>query len=418
MNTLLTTLTERGFVHDVTPHLGDHPQPLTGYVGFDPTASSLHVGSLVPVMGLAWLQRLGGRPIALVGGGTGMVGDPSGKRSERPVLDVDEIDTNSAALQAQLERFLDFTGDRAASVMNNADWLRPISLMEFLRDTGKHFTIGYMLQKESVRSRLEAGISFTEFSYMLVQAYDFYHLYTTAECALQMGGSDQWGNITAGIELIGRRTKGTAHGLVFPLLTTSSGSKFGKTEAGNIWLDPTRTSPYQFYQFWLNTEDADVERYLRFFTFLALDEIAEVVTTHRTSPGARSAQRCLARAVTAMVHRSEVVPSIEAASSALFGGQTIGDLTQATLDIIADEVPCTPIPRRETLGQPIAETLIAAGLATSKGEARRGIDGRGFSLNGIPLDSVDRVVQEKDIRGGHYLLLRKGKKRWAALRLT
>ncbi|MEP6475300.1 MAG: tyrosine--tRNA ligase, partial [Gemmatimonadota bacterium] len=252
---LLGELAERGFVQDATPGLAERlaAGPLTAYVGFDPTADSLHVGNLVPVMGLAWLQRAGGTPIALIGGGTGMVGDPSGKRSERPLLTLEQIDANAAAVRKQLAGFLSFEGGNSAVLVNNADWLRTLPLMEFLRDTGKYFTVNIMMQKESVKSRMDTGISFTEFSYMLVQAYDFWHLYQTAHCELQMGGSDQWGNITAGTELISRRQGKSAHGLVFPLLTTSAGAKFGKSESGNIWLDPAKTSPYQFYQFWLNT---------------------------------------------------------------------------------------------------------------------------------------------------------------------
>src|SRR5688572_19289057 len=257
MPTLLDELTARGLLHDATPGLADRLSrgPITGYVGFDPTSDSLHVGSLVPVMALVWLQRYGGRPIALVGGGTGLVGDPSGKRSERPMLSVEAVEANAAAIRRQLESFLDFEGRNGALSMNNVDWLKPLSLLEFLRDAGKHFTINYMLQKESVKSRMDAGISFTEFSYMLVQAYDFDHLCQTHGCELQMGGSDQWGNITAGIELIARKSGGSAHGLVVPLLTTASGAKFGKSEGGNVWLDPAKTSPYQFYQYWLNTDD-------------------------------------------------------------------------------------------------------------------------------------------------------------------
>ena len=248
MTDLLSTLTARGFVQDATPGLAERLSrgAVTAYVGFDPTADSLHVGSLVPVMGLAWLQRHGHTPIALVGGGTGMVGDPSGKREERPIMSLEQIDRNARGLARQLTRFLSFEGANAARMRNNADWLRSIPLMQFLRDTGKHFTLGYMLQKESVRSRMEVGITYTEFSYMLIQAYDFGHLFRTEQCELQMGGSDQWGNITAGIELIGRRDGAQAHGLVFPLITTASGAKFGKSESGNVWLDPERTSPYQF----------------------------------------------------------------------------------------------------------------------------------------------------------------------------
>ncbi len=270
MPTLLDALAARGLVHDATPGLADRLArgPITGYVGFDPTADSLHVGNLVPVMALAWLQRTGGRPIALVGGATGLIGDPSGKRAERPLLAPEAVAANAAAIRIQLERFLDFTGPRAARMANNADWLGELRLLDFLRDAGKHFSIGYLLQKEAIRSRLETGISFTEFSYALLQAYDFAHLHRSEGCELQLGGSDQWGNITAGIELIGKRDGAQAHGLVLPLLTTASGAKFGKSEAGNVWLDPAKTSPYRFYQYWLNADDRDVERLLRTFTFL------------------------------------------------------------------------------------------------------------------------------------------------------
>ena len=302
MTNLYDTLAERGMVQDATPAAAERLRagPITGYVGFDPTADSLHVGNLVPVMGLAWVQRFGGVPIALIGGGTAMVGDPSGKRAERPVLAVETIDANAARIRDQLGRFLRFEGAGAARLMNNADWLRSVPLMDFLRDTGKHFTVNYMLQKESVRSRMDAGISFTEFAYMLVQAHDFWHLWTTGHVELQMGGSDQWGNITAGIELISRREGSTAHGVVFPLLTTATGEKFGKSEAGNVWLDPAKTAPTSFYDFWLNSDDRDVERFLRIFTFLPADEIASLLGEHAADPGARLAHRRLAREVTAM----------------------------------------------------------------------------------------------------------------------
>ncbi|MGH7659069.1 MAG: tyrosine--tRNA ligase, partial [Gemmatimonadales bacterium] len=304
MKDLLRILTERGSVQEATPGLSGRLArgPVTGYVGFDPTSDSLHVGNLVPVMGLAWLQRLGGTPLMVVGGGTGMVGDPSGKRAERPMLPAAEIERNTLALHRQLARFLDFEGANAAKMLNNADWLRGLTLMDFLRDVGKHFTLNYMLQKESVRSRMESGISFTEFSYMLVQAYDFAHLYRTQGCELQMGGSDQWGNITAGIELVHREEQAEVHGLVFPLLTTAAGTKFGKSEGDNVWLDPEKTSPYRFYQFWLNTDDRDVECYLRFFTFLPLDTIQEIVAVHTENPTERHGQRILAKDVTARVH--------------------------------------------------------------------------------------------------------------------
>src|SRR5512133_3052737 len=296
MTTLLDELKPRGLIHDLTPGLEARlaQGPVVGYVGFDPTADSLHVGNRAPVMGLAWLQRSGGTPIIVVGGGTGMVGDFSGKRTERPVLSVEEIDRNVAAIRKQLERFLSFEGGTAARVRSNADWLRPMGLMEFLRDVGKHFTVNYMLAKDSVKGRMEAGISYTEFTYMLVQALDFWHLWKTERCELQMGGSDQWGNITAGTELISRKEGAGAHGLTFPLLTTASGVKFGKTESGAVCLDPQKTSPYKFFQFWLNTDDRDVEKLLKYFTFFSVEEISALLAEQGRDPGKRSAQRRLA----------------------------------------------------------------------------------------------------------------------------
>ncbi|MBA2457779.1 MAG: tyrosine--tRNA ligase [Gemmatimonadales bacterium] len=411
MTDLLTTLAARGFVQDATPGLAERLRgtPLTAYVGFDPTADSLHVGSLVPVMGLAWLQRFGHSPIALVGGGTGMVGDPSGKRDERPMLTLDQIDRNSQGIARQLARFLSFEGSNAARMRNNADWLRGLRLMEFLRDTGKHFTLGYMLQKESVRSRLETGISYTEFSYMVVQAYDFWHLRRAEGCELQMGGSDQWGNITAGIELIGRREGIQVHGLVFPLLTTSTGAKFGKSEAGNIWLDPARTSPYHFYQFWLNIEDADVERYLKLFTFLPLERIAAVMAEHGREPGRRAAQRELAREITSIIHGTAAAEQAIHTSEALFGG---------SLEVLP-EMPERRVARSELPeGLPVVEVLVASGLASSKADARRGIQGKGFYLNGRQIDSVELRLGEETLQGppeARFVILRKGKKNYVRL---
>jgi tyrosyl-tRNA synthetase len=415
MTDLLSTLTARGFVQDATPGLAERLSKgrLTAYVGFDPTADSLHVGSLVPVMGLAWLQRHGHTPIALVGGGTGMVGDPSGKREERPVMTLEQIDRNARSLARQLTPFLSFEGANAARMRNNADWLRGIPLMEFLRDTGKHFTLSYMLQKESVRSRMEVGITYTEFSYMLIQAYDFWHLYRTEQCELQMGGSDQWGNITAGIELIGRREGAQAHGLVSPLMTTASGGKFGKSEGGNVWLDPERTSPYQFYQFWVNTDDRDVERYLKLFTFLRLDQIASAMAEHGKDPGSRTAQRLLAREVTATVHGVEAAEQAVRASEALFSGQ---------LDLEAlPDMPSRAVARDEVLERPILEALLASGLATSKADARRGIEGRGFYLNGQAIERVDAMLRPDDLHGPAeepFVILRKGKKNYVRLVLS
>jgi tyrosyl-tRNA synthetase len=415
MTDLLSTLTARGFVQDATPGLAERLSKgrVTAYVGFDPTADSLHVGSLVPVMGLAWLQRHGHTPIALVGGGTGMVGDPSGKREERPVMTLEQIDRNAKSLARQLTRFLSFEGANAARMRNNADWLRGIRLMEFLRDTGKHFTLSYMLQKESVRGRMEVGITYTEFSYMLIQAYDFWHLYRTEQCEVQMGGSDQWGNITAGIELIGRREGAQAHGLVSPLMTTASGGKFGKSEGGNVWLDPERTSPYQFYQFWVNTDDRDVERYLKLFTFLRLDQIASAMAEHGKAPGSRTAQRLLAREVTATVHGVEAAEQAVRASEALFSGQ---------LDLEAlPDMPTRAVARDEVLERPILEALLASGLASSKADARRGIEGRGFYLNGQAIERVDAMLRPDDLHGPAeepFVILRKGKKNYVRLVLS
>ena len=385
--------------------------PLTAYVGFDPTADSLHVGNLIPVMGAAWLQRFGHTPIILIGGGTGMVGDPSGKRAERPMLPVEQIDRNAAAIRDQLARFLSFdeaAGQNAARMRNNANWLRDLTLMDFLRDAGRYLTLGWMLQKESVKSRMETGISYTEFSYMALQAYDFWHLFRTERCELQIGGSDQWGNITAGIELIGKREGQQTYGMVFPLITTASGTKFGKSEAGNIWLDPAKTSPYQFYQFWINTDDRDVERYLKLFTFLSLDDIARTTEEHAREPGKRAAQRVLARDVTAKVHGEAAAQEAVQTSEAIFGGGS-----GAVLNIPERSVS------RGQLGQlSIIDLLVASGLATSKADARRGIKGKGFYLNEEPIETPDLELREEDLQGepgSRFLMLRKGKKNYVRL---
>ncbi len=417
MPTLIEELEPRGLVHETTPGLAERLRqgPVTGYVGFDPTADSLHVGNLIPVMGLSWLQRCGGTPMVVIGAGTGMVGDPSGKRSERPVLSVEQIDHNAASQRAQLERFLRFDGPNPARVRNNADWLRPLGLMEFLRDAGKHFTLNYMLQKESVKSRMETGISFTEFAYMLVQAYDFWHLWRTERCELQMGGSDQWGNITAGVELIARKESGSAHALVFPLLTTAAGAKFGKSEEGNVWLDPARTSPYRFYQFWLNTDDRDVERCLKFFTFFPVAEVAAIMAEHGRNPGQRTAQRHLAEEMTARIHGAGTAGGVVAASRLLFGGTDLRAAGPEVFEVLAREMPVARLPRRELEGLPVLEALVRAGLASSKGDARRGIQGGGFSVNGEPVGTPDRKLAATDLLAGRYLMLQKGRKSYALL---
>jgi tyrosyl-tRNA synthetase len=420
MTSLLDALNGRGFVQDATPDLAARLArgPITGYVGFDPTADSLHVGNLVPVMGLAWLQRFGGTPVIVVGGGTGMVGDPSGKRAERPMLALEQIDHNVARIRDQLESFVRFDGPNAARMRNNADWLRPLTLMDFLRDVGKHFTLSYMLQKESVRSRMETGISYTEFSYMLVQAYDFWHLWTHDGCELQMGGSDQWGNITAGAELIARREGGQGHGLVFPLLTTAAGGKFGKSEDGNVWLDPARTSPYKFYQFWLNSDDRDVERLLRFFTFLELDEIAGLMADHAADPGRRTAQRRLAEEITTLVHGGPATAGVITASRLLFGGEDLSQAGAEVFEVLAGEIPTTRIARGEVEGLSAVEALVRTGLASSKAEARRGIQQSGFSLNGTAIKAPDRQVQASDLLVNRYVMLQKGKRSYALITVT
>ncbi len=419
MNELLKTLTARGLLQDATAGLEQRLEqgPLTAYVGLDPTADSLHVGSLVPIIGAAWLQRYGHTPIVLVGGGTGMIGDPSGKRSERPILPIEEIDRNAEAIRRQVSRFLDFDSAEptAARLSNNADWLRPLGLMEFLRDTGKHLTLGFMLQKESVRSRLETGISYTEFSYMVIQAYDFWHLFRAERCELQIGGSDQWGNITAGIELIGKREGRQAYGLVFPLITNTSGSKFGKSEAGNVWLDPSKTSPYQFYQFWINTDDRDVERYLKLFTFLPLDEIS----ASDVSPGRRSRQASrpnvswhsmsLSGCMERMLRRRRSVPARHCSR----GGPNRGWTG------VLPEMPTRQV-SRSALGErmPVIDLLVASGLASSKADARRGIQGKGFYLNDEPIEAVDLHLADDQLRGppeSQFVILRKGKKNYVRL---
>jgi tyrosyl-tRNA synthetase len=417
MSTLIDELSSRGLIHDQTPGLGERLArgPVTGYVGFDPTADSLHVGNLVPVMGLAWLQRLGGTPIVLVGGGTGMVGDPSGKRSERPVLSVEQIDANVAGIQAQLTRFVSFEGRNAARVVNNAAWLRPLGLMEFLRDAGKHFTVNYMLAKDSVKSRMETGISFTEFSYMLVQAYDFWHLWKTERCELQMGGSDQWGNITAGTELISRKEGAAAHGLVFPLLTTAAGAKFGKSEEGNVWLDPARTSPYRFFQFWLNTDDRDLERVLRTFSFRSVAELDGLLRAQAADPGARAAQRALAEEMTARVHGEAAARSVVEASRLLFGGTDLRAAGAPVFEVLSREIPTARVSRDGLAALTVADALVQAGLASSKGDARRGIQGKGFSLNGAPVGAAEQRLGQADLLAGRYLLLQKGKRSYALL---
>jgi tyrosyl-tRNA synthetase len=416
---LLGELEWRGLAYDRTERLGDAlaAGSVTGYCGFDPTADSLHVGSLVQVMGLLHLQRAGHRPVVLVGGGTGLIGDPSGKANERPLLGAEQIAANTLAIRRQLERFLDFSGPRGALVRDNAEWLRPVAMVTFLRDVGKHFSVNYMLAKDSVKSRLDAGISFTEFAYMLLQAYDFLELFRRDGVTLQTGGSDQWGNITTGIELIRRAAGGEAHGLVLPLVTTASGTKFGKTEAGAVWLDPARTSPYQLYQFWINTDDRDVGRYLRFFTLLSHEEVAAFDAATLESPERRGAQQALALDVTTRVHGADAARIAVEVSGLLFGRLDPRTLSPNALTALAAEIPSSMLDASASTSPDTLDAFVSAGLAPSKGAARRLLDQGGLSVNGRKLSAGDRTLASDDALAGEYFLLRKGARDYALLRL-
>ncbi len=420
LTNLLSELEWRGLLYDHTERLADAlaASSVTGYCGFDPTADSLHVGSLVQIMGLLHLQRAGHRPVALLGGGTGLIGDPSGKATERPLLDSEQIAANARAIRAQLERFLDFSGPRGALMRDNSEWLVPLPTLSFLRDVGKHFSINFMLAKDSVKSRLEGGISFTEFAYMLLQAYDFLELYRRDGVTLQTGGSDQWGNITTGTELIRRAAGGDAHGLVLPLVTTASGTKFGKTEAGAVWLDATRTSPYQFYQFWVNTDDRDVGRYLRFFTLLSREEIATLDVATSESPGRREAQQALALDVTTRVHGAEAARVAVEVSALLFGRGDPRALSPQALAALAAEIPSSAIQSSGSSADvDTLDAFVAAGLVASKGAARRLLDQGGLSVNGRKLGGADRALPRDEALNGGYFLLRKGARDYALLRV-
>ena len=395
--------------------------PVTAYIGFDPTASSLHVGSLLTVMGLARLQRFGHAPIAIVGGGTGMIGDPSGKSQERNLLSAEQIDVNVLGIRAQLERFLDFSAaPNAARIVNNADWLGAIDVLSFLRDVGKHFTVNYMLQKDSVSRRIESedGISYTEFSYLILQSYDFLQLFDRFNCTFQMGGSDQWGNITAGTDLI-RKVRGKkAHGLVWPLLKTSSGTKFGKTEAGTVWLDPARTSPFSFYQFWLNTDDRDVISHLKLFTWLDQETITAIGKTVTDRPEAREAQRTLAREVTTMVHGADALARAERGSAVLFGGPLADASLEDVLMVFAD-VPAVTLPRSAfASGIASTELAVVAGVAASKSEAARLIKQGGLSVNDRKLTDERGVVTIDQAFGGQLFIIRKGRRQTHVVKIA
>lgn len=415
---LVEELKWRGMFNQDTPGTQEllQKEMTTGYIGFDPTADSLHIGNLVPIMLLSHLQKAGHKPLVLVGGATGMVGDPSGKKAERQLLDLETIRHNLECQQAQLERFLDFkNGENKAEVVNNYDWFKEFGFLEFIRDVGKHISISYMLAKDSVKTRLETGLSFTEFSYQLVQGYDFYHLYKTMDCKLQMGGSDQWGNITTGTELIRRMDGGQAHALTANLITKSDGSKFGKSEGGNVWLDKDRTSPYKFYQFWLNVDDQDAESYIRIFTFLGKDKIDALIAEHREAPHMRILQKSLAEEVTRMVHGQEELDTAINASQIMFGKSTMDMLRKLSeRDFLAvfEGVDQSEVEKSELIGAEIVEVLSGkSGFLPSNGEARRALKENSVSVNKEKVQA-DKVIGEDDLINDKYLVLQRGKKKY------
>jgi len=423
MVSLAADLAFRGLVHQVTddrvPARLDGP-PLTAYIGFDPTADSLHVGHLVQLCNLRRLQLAGHRPIALAGGGTGMIGDPGGKSEERQLLSADELAHNLRAVRGQLERFLDFsTASNAALLLDNGEWLGSVGLLEFLRDVGKHFTVNQMVAKESVRARLERpeqGISFTEFSYMLLQAYDFLHLFDEHGCTLQLGASDQWGNITMGIELVRKVRRAEVFGLTTPLVLKADGTKFGKTESGTVWLDPARTSPFRLYQFFLRAEDADVGAYLRYFTFLDHETIRSLDEATAERPERREAQRALARDVTALLHGEAEAARAEQASVALYS-EEIATLGERTLLEVCDEAPSSALARSVLEGgYPLVDALAASGLVASKNQARAAISGGGAYVNNRRVDDVDARLGADDLLFGKYALLRRGRRDYHLVR--
>lgn len=417
---LIEELKWRGLLHDCMPETKEllNGEMVTGYVGFDPTSDSLHIGNLVPIMLLKHLQLSGHKPIALVGGATGMIGDPSGKSAERNLLDEETLRKNQEGVRKQLLQFLDFeNGDNKAELANNYDWFKEMSFLGFMRDIGKHITVSYMMAKDSVQNRLETGISFTEFSYQLVQGYDFAHLRKTKGVKLQMGGSDQWGNIVTGTELIRRMGLGEAKALVAPLITKADGGKFGKTESGNVWLDPERTSPYQFYQFWLNASDEDAKKYIRIFSLLPKDEIERIEAEHNEAPHARALQKALAKDVTVRVHSEEAYNTAVAASEILFGKGTeesLRKLSESDLLSVFDGVPQFDVSRIEIeAGIGILDFLTEkAAVFPSKGEARKMVQGNGVSINKNKVTAIDATVGSADLIAEKYVLAQRGKKNY------
>jgi tyrosyl-tRNA synthetase len=415
---ILQDLEYRGLLNAVTDREGLEKklaeERVTLYCGFDPTADSLHIGNLLMVTALKRFQKAGHLPIALVGGGTGLIGDPSGKANERTLNSADVVAQWTESLRRQLSRFLDFDESlpNPARMANNYDWLGDLNVIAFLRDIGKNFTVNYMLAKDSVDSRIEKGISFTEFSYMILQAYDFYNLNKTVGCTLQIGGSDQWGNITAGLELIGKTSDVRCFGMTLPLVTKSDGQKFGKSESGAIWLDAAKTSPYQFYQFWVNTDDNDVIRFLKYFTFLEPGDIERLEQELRSAPEKREAQRVLASEVTELVHGPEALNSAINITKALFDG-SIQELTVEEIEEAFKDVPSTAL-NNEPIG--LVDLLVASGAAKSKREAREYVESGAVSLNGVRTSELDKTVGEGDRIGGKYVVLRRGKKNYYLVR--
>jgi len=419
----------RGMIHDIMPGTEEllKNEITTGYIGFDPTADSLHIGHMVQVMLLAHFQRAGHVPVALVGGATGMIGDPSGKSEERNLLDEKTLRQNQEGIKKQLSKFLDFRSERInkAIMVNNYDWMKEYSFLGFIREIGKHITVNYMMAKDSVKKRLGAeakeGMSFTEFSYQLVQGTDFLHLYNEYGCRLQMGGSDQWGNIVTGTELIRRKTGGEAFAITCPLITRSDGSKFGKTEAGNVWLDPEKTSPYQFYQFWLNVSDEDATKYIKIFTLIGKDEIENLTAGHLKAPQERILQKRLAEEVTVMVHSKEEYESAVEASQILFGKGTTESLkkmTEKTFLSVFEGVPTFDV-KKEIIHNKVTFSSLCTENSTvfpSKGELKRMVQGGGVSLNKSKIDNPETEIDRDDLLNGKYLLIQKGKKNYLIIR--
>jgi tyrosyl-tRNA synthetase len=424
---ILEELAWRGLIADCTDSLELGKRlaagPITLYCGFDPTADSLHVGSLVPLLALRRFQLAGHHPIALAGGATGLIGDPSGKTVERQLLTRESLAANIAGLSAQLRRPLDFdTAANPACLLDNAHWTASMSFLDFLRDVGKHFTVNMMVAKESVRARMEdreTGISYTEFSYMLLQAFDFFVLCRDRSCELQIGGSDQWGNITAGIDLCRKKLNRATFGLTLPLITNADGSKFGKSVGGNIWLDPRRTSVYRFYQFWIRTDDRDVVRYLKYFTFMGADEIQALQQEHSARPEARAAHKALAKAVTDLIHGPQATAEAMRASEILFGGDLAG-VGESTFAEIVGEVPSKEIEAGRLAGPGLAlvELLVHAGLCPSRGQARKDLEGGGIYVNNVREAQPQRMVGAQELLFGKHLLLRKGKRNYVVLTAT